>query len=239
MWQYGDARGLRHALQPGGAGAQSSYDLLLGLRGAAATLLFLNLTVPGQPVSQLPGFIERVSTSGVTLGLAAGLPMHDPSTRYGIEVMTGPSIVRFQSTAHHLPDPGTTRLELALPRQVETIQRRKFSRAPVHMAVAFSPGFGPDSPCAGQGGLGHALDLSAGGLRFITQTPLKFGDRLYVSFNTPDGSAFRGLAAKVVRSQPDGPRFTVSMQFTDLDSDVENQLVQTVVRLQLGGPAKR
>ena len=239
MWQYGDPRGFRHALQPAGVGAQSSYDLLLALRGAAITLLYLNLNEPGRPVTQLSGFIELVSTASLTLGLAAGLPRQDPKTRYGVEVMSGPSILRFQATAHRPPEAGTVRLELALPRQVETVQRRKFSRAPVHMAVAFSPGLGRDSPSAGHGGLGHSLDLSAGGLRFITQTPLRYGDQLFVSFNTPDGTAFRGLAAKVVRAQPDGTRFTVSLQFSDLEDAVESLLAQTVFRLQLKGPAQR
>lgn len=236
MWQYGDARGFRPGFQSSG-GAQSAYDLLLGLRGAAVNLLFLDLSEPGQPVRQVSGFIELVTPAGITLGLAAGLPQLEPKTRYGVEVMTGPSIIRFQTTAHSQPALGTTRLDLALPRQVETVQRRKFSRAPVSMPVAFSQGLAQSS--GGQGGLGHALDLSAGGLRFVTQTPLKYGDQLYVSFNTPDGTPFRGLAGKVVRSLPDGTKFAVGIQFTDLTVALETQLVQAVFRLQLRGPAKR
>jgi hypothetical protein len=239
MWHYNDAQRFRQPAQPGGS-AQSAYDLLLGLRGVAVTLLFLDLTNPERPVTQLSGFIEDVRTTSLALGLTAPLPRVSPKIRYGVEVMVGPGIQRFQTVAYRPATEGDIRIELALPRQIESVQRRKFSRAPFSTAVAFSPDPARETaPAPTQSGVGQATDLSAGGLRLVTTTPLKYGDQLFVSFHTPDGLAYRGLPSRVVRVASDGLRYTVGLHFADLDEPTENSLAQSVFKLQLRGVARR
>lgn len=238
MWHYNDAQRFRQQVQASGS-AHSAYDLLLGLRGVAVTLLFLDVSNPERPVVQMPGFIEDVRTASLTLGLAAPMPKVQPRARFGVEVMSGPGIQRFQSTAYRQIMEGDSRIELTLPRQVESIQRRKFSRAALNTAVAFSPDPGQAMSQPVQGGVGQTIDLSAGGIRFVTTTPMRFGEEVYLSFHTPDSAAYRGLTARVVRVQTDGIRYTVAVQFTHLDEEAENSLAQSVFKLQLRSLGKR
>jgi hypothetical protein len=233
MWQYGSMRHFQQSMHQPTPAAQSTYDLLLGMRGVAVTLLFLDLTDPNHPVAQIPGFVEAIGSTSLTLGLAAPLPRLESRTRFGVEVMAGPGILRFQSSAFSPAEERATRLELTLPRQIESIQRRKFSRAPVSMAVAFANA--SDSPAQGgaSGGVGHSLDLSGGGMRMTTPTPLVPRQRLYLSFNTPDDASYRGLSAKVIRSQSNGSHQIAALQFVGLEAATESQLVRTVFRLQV------
>lgn len=234
MWRYGDSR--RYQAE---RAATSTYDLLVSMRGAAMTLLFLDLRDPERPVAQIPGFLETVSSSGMVFGLAAPLPRLESQTRFGVELMAGPGILRFQSAALHPVRDGAVRVELPLPRQVESVQRRKFSRVSLSIPVAFASTPEQEGEKAPQGGIGHSIDLSGGGIRLVTPVALRYGQRLFVSFHTPDGAAFRGLPARVVRTQSEGDRQTVGLQFVDLPEEQEGQLVQTVFRLQLKGLAGR
>jgi hypothetical protein len=238
MWHYGDQR-FRPQAQSTSALAQSAYDLLLGMRGVAVTLLFLDISDPNRPVTELSGFVEMVNTSSLTLGLSGPLPRLDPRTRFGVEVMSGPGILRFQTTAQQPPESGSTRLSLTLPRQIESIQRRKFSRVTLNTAVAFSAAQENTDPSVQPGGLGQTLDLSAGGIRFTTQVPLRYGQTVFVSFNTPDGAIYRGLQARVARVQNEGLRYIVAVRFNEQDESLTDQLVQSVFRLQIRGLAKR
>ena len=238
MWHYGDSQRFRQAVQPPSALAQSAFDLLLGMRSVAVTLLFLDLSVPEHPVTEIPGFVEQVSTSCLTLGLAAPLPRVDSRTRFGVEIMAGPGILRFQVAAFRTPDAGATRLQLMLPRQIESVQRRKFSRVRFTAAVAFSPVADHPEGESPHGGVGTALDLSAGGMRMITQIPLRYGQTLTVNFHTPDGTSYHAVTCKVVRVQSVEHRYNVALRFFDLGETVENQLVQSVFRLQLRNVGK-
>jgi len=237
MLHYGDVRRYPTG-QPGPGLAQSTFDVIIGMRGVAVTLLFLDLSTPERPVAEVPGFVEQVETTHLTLGLSAPLPGLTARTRFGVEVMTGPSVLRFRTTASQTPEPGNTRILLNLPHQIESIQRRMFSRVSISASVAFAPMLDGSTNEVTQGGIGQAVDLSAGGLRMSTQQQVQYGQVLLLGFNTPDGNTYRGVAAGVVRVQPAGDRFMVALQFRDLPRAVENQLVQTVFRLQLRGSAK-
>lgn len=235
MWHYSDQR-----FRPASPGmAQSTYDLLLGMRGVAVTLLYLDLTDPDRPVAERSGFVESVSGSGLTLSLSGPLPSLDVRTRFGVEVMSGPGILRFQTVSVRAPENGATRLALVLPHQIESIQRRKFSRVAVATAVAFSLAQPPGQSVNPHGGIGQSVDLSAGGLRFHTQTRVQHAQQISVSFNTPDGAVYRGLNAKVARVFEENSRYVVAVQFLDLEEAIFEQLVQTVFRLQIRGLAKR
>lgn len=233
MWHYGDSQRFRHSVQPPSALSQSAYDLLLGMRGVPVSLLFLDLTSPEHPVTELPGFVEQVTTTSLTLGLAAPLPSVAPRTRFGVEIMAGQGILRFQAIAHRPPEQGSNRLQLVLPRQIESVQRRKFSRVAYSAPVAFAPAGAQTDYDAPHGGVGTAVDLSAGGMRLITQAPLRYGQSISVSFHTPDGAAYRALQGKVVRVQSVDHRYQVALRFYDLGEATENQLVQSVFRMQL------
>lgn|GEM_PF-3072432 len=233
MWQYSDSQRFRHTVQPPSALAQSAFDLLLGMRSVAMTLLFLDVSAPEHPVAEIPGFVEQVTTTSVTVGLAAPLPRVDPRTRFGVEIMAGPGILRFQTLAYRATEPGDTRVQLVLPRQIESVQRRKFSRVNFAGPVAFSPAGEHAEGDNSHGGVGTAIDLSAGGMRLVTQLPLRYGQTLSVKFHAPDGTAYHGVTCKVVRVQAVDHKYNVALRFFDVSDTLENQLVQSVFRLQL------
>lgn len=235
VWHYHDRQRFRQPFPAHQALAQSTYDLLLGLRNSAVTLLFLNLSDPQQPVNEVPGFVEEVATAFLTLGLAAPLPRLPLNTRFGVEVMAGPGILRFQTMAYAQPESGTTRLSVLLPRQIESVQRRKFTRAPFNGPVAYSPALEQLHNASSPSGIGHGVDLGPGGIRFLTHTLVQHGQTLYLSFNTPDGATYRGIQGKVVRIQPKDERTSVAIRFADVDGALEEQLVQSIFRLQLRG----
>jgi hypothetical protein len=238
VWNYGDAQRTKASAQPSSTLAQSAYDLLLGMRSVAVTVLFLDLTNPDRPVSEVPGFVETVTTSCIIVGLTSPLPTLSERTRFGVEVMAGSGILRFQSLPHTPPEEGAQRVHLTLPRQIESVQRRKFSRVALTTAVAFSAM--PDGPGAQQqSGIGQSCDLSAGGLRFTTPAPVGYGQVLSLGFNTPDGMSYRNVQGKVVRVQPGGSRQNVAVTFQNLSAEEEDQLVHTVFKLQLKSLAKQ
>lgn len=249
MWHYSNAQRFRPPVPLAPPGAQSTLDMVMGLKGMPTVLLVpaagSTSGEPGTTVTEVPGFIEEVSAACLTIGLAAPLPALGRQTCLGVEVLAGAGIVHFQTTVIHPVLMGETRLEVALPRQVETVQRRMFSRIPVTVQVVFTrmpgagDGIGSDADSSEVNGLGQTLDLSAGGLRLVTQTPLRPGHRLFLSFTLSDGAAFRGVAARVVRARHDEGRWTAALSFSDLSSQMEGDLIQALSRLQLRNPALR
>lgn len=238
MWNYSSANRFRAAIPVSAPGAQSTYDLVAGLRGMAVALLFPE--VADLP-PQLPGFVEEVSPGAITLGLAAPLPTLEQGHPFMVEVLAGPGVLRFQTSAAAPVGAGETRLFAALPRQIETVQRRMHSRAALCAQVLFSSA-GPRSdplPAAGAQGVGQTLDLSATGLRMTTSAPLRVGQLLYISLNTPDGTAYRGIGARVARAHQDEGRCTAALAFTGISAEIENDLVRTVYRLQMRNLAPR
>jgi len=239
VWHYSVPQRFQQPLQSPLPGPQSTLDVLLGMRGMAVTLLCLD--TEGLPPSSpaMPGFLEEVTASGLTIGVAAPLHSSERSVHFGVEVLAGSGILRFFAQARQPVAAGETRVSLVIPRQIETVQRRKFSRIRSAFPVVFAPAEALSPSGVQPSGQGHALDLSAGGLRLTSSQPLREGLLLFLSFLAPDGTSFRGLEGKVARVQPDGPRTVAVVQFTNLTPDMESGLVQTVFRLQLGSPAKR
>lgn len=238
MWNYGEAHRYRMPVRAKSPGAQSAYDVLMGMRGLAVNFMFLNLAEPDTPVCEIAGFLEAVDGGSVAVGLAAPMPRVLEGTRFGVEVQTGQGIVRFHTEATQLPPPGGQQVSLKLPRQVESVQRRKFSRATVNAPIVFARSTLHPSSAPAVSGSGHTLDISAGGLRFVTTTPMIHNQYIFVTFNTPDGVAYRGLEGRIVRVISGDGRHTIALQFTHLAHETESDLVQTVFRLQLD-PARR
>lgn len=239
-WNYSDVRFRQRQAQPGVTGPQSAHEVLMGMKGMAVTFLFLDLTTPDEPVAEMAGIVEEVTASQLTVTLAAPLPGLLPDTRFGVQFLTGNGVLRFHSTAAVPPETGASVVHLRLPRRIESIQRRQFSRAKLSAQVVFAPA--PATQPDGRippGGNGLTVDLSAGGLQFITNAALSPGHRIYLSFGLPNGIMHRGLEAKVLRVTGDGPRSVVSVKFVNLTESDEAELVQSVFRLQLRGPVMR
>jgi hypothetical protein len=233
MWRYSDPQRLRQILQPQSPVGQSTYDLLLGLRGVGITL-----QVGLATARRLPGFLDDITPLRLILSLAAPLPAMDAATLVWVEVITGPGILRVESTTQQSIAAGQTILEVNVPKQVEMTQRRQFSRVAVSVPVVFAPV--EASPSAtGYGGHGQSLDLSAGGMRLLTPTALTPGQHLYISFTTPDGTAFRGILAKVARvNEKNGTLYSAVLRFQGLSDLLASQMVQAILQIR-NGPTKR
>lgn len=212
-------------------GTTSTYSILLGLQGLSVHLLFLAPATPRDPVSQVNGTIEEVRTGGVVLSLGDQLPFVEPHIRFGVEVFTPSGMVQFQSRPVAPVEAGSTSLLLALPDRVETVQRRRFARAPFSGDIAYQLVQG-GKPLP-SGGKGIGVDLSGGGVKMVTASPLRKGQELLVSFQTPDRRNHRGIVATVVRAEPRAGQYNIACRFEAMGEAEEAALVQAVFRMQV------
>jgi c-di-GMP-binding flagellar brake protein YcgR len=220
---YSDPQRFRPVNLPVSSGPQSTYDVLLSLRGRPVLVTL--------PQGQVAGTLEDVQPTGLTLGLNMPLQPLPTGTPVTIEVVNGPGVVRFKSELSLGPSLVTA--QVPVPRQVESVQRRQFSRVPLDIQVAFAI---PTAGGTAQTGFGQTIDLSAGGMAFLTQSLLSVGQAIYLTFKTPDEQQYRAVPARVVRASGDGRgRHRVSVRFEGVAQAVENSLVQTVFWLQVKG----
>jgi hypothetical protein len=70
-------------------------------------------------------------------------------------------------------------------------------------------------------------------IRLVMGIKFRGGQTVAVSFHTPDGVSYRIPACKVVRVQAIDHKYTVAVRFIDTDESLENQLVQSIFRMQL------
>lgn len=223
---YSDPQRFRPVNLPPSTGPQSTYDLLLSLRGRPVLLTL--------PQGQVAGTLEDVQPTGLTLGLNMPLEPVPAGRPVTVEVVNGPGVVRFQSELALGSSSVTAQVQV--PRQVESVQRRQFSRVPLDIQVAFASG---SLSGTAQSGYGQTIDLSAGGMAFLTASTLSAEQSLFLTFKTPDEQQYRALPASVVRATPDARgRYRVAVRFEGLTVAQENALVQTVFWLQVKGRAR-
>lgn len=224
---YSDPRGFRPVNLPASPGPQSTYDVLLSLRGRPVLLSL--------PKGQVAGTLEDVQPTGLTIGLNMPLDTVPAGTLVTVEVVSGPGVVRFQSEL--IVGPSLVTAQVPVPRQVESVQRRQFSRVPLDIQIAFATA---SMGGAAQSGFGQTIDLSAGGMAFLTASSLSGGQGVFLTFKTPDEQQYRALPAIVLRAVPDGRgRYRVAVRFDGLTVALENSLVQTVFWLQVKGRGLR
>lgn len=218
MWHYSHAQRFQPVAAPQ-HGPQSIHELLLGLRGLPIALSHAASETP------VPGFLEDVAVRLLSLGVARPLGDLGKGAPVTVTVPAGSLVHRFESAVVGVAAAGTW-IQVGMPRQVESVQRRQYTRVKVTVQLVFAR-------VAGENGLGNTLDISPGGLRFTTATSLEVGHRLYLSFSTPDGASFRGIEAAVVRVQAGPERNTVAVQFCGIEPQQESELVASLLRLQV------
>lgn len=217
---YTDPQRFRPVNLPASPGPQSTYDVLLSLRGRPVLVTL--------PHGQVAGTLEDVQPTGMKLGLNTPVDPLPAGTLVTVEVVNGPGVVHFQSELQ--VDPSRVTAQVAVPKQVESVQRRQFSRVPVDIQIAFA------AAGTGVSGFGQSIDLSAGGVSFVTASMLSSGQYLFLTFKTPDEQQYRALPGVVVRSASDGRgRHRVAVRFDGLTQALENSLVQTVFWVQVRG----
>lgn len=183
---------------------------------------------------QVSGRIAEVTHDGVLLAVDEPLPRLAPHIRFGVEIFGQTGLSHFHSLAAAPVEVGATCLKLALPDKVETVQRRRFARAHFSGEVIYQL---VHHGRALQAAKGFGIDLSAGGLRMATTTPVREGQELLLHFETPDGRAYRGITSRVVRVESANGRCIAACRFEALGETQEAALVQAVFRLQLRNAA--
>ncbi len=236
MWNYSILRNLALPnAQLSSSGPHSTIELLLLLRGAA-----LGLQVPAlQPrPDSLFGTLDEVTARSLLLGLVTPAPDISTGTQLVVEIQERQFLLRFSTRLVVPAEGGATRLETALPCQVESVQRRQFSRQRVCLNILYALD-APSSAKQEKTGLGQSIDLSPSGLRMVAQSPLAVGQRLFLSFTLPDGASFRGLTARVVRCHVEGNRPIVALRFYELAPSIEEELFQALTHQTFKSPVQR
>lgn len=218
MWNYSHAQRFLPPVPVPSPGPQSTHELLVSLRGTP-----LSVRCPTWE-GLLPGFLEDVSARKLSLGLAKPATGVTAGALLTVEIIARVVFHRFEPKVLSVAAAGTW-LQVSMPHQVESVQRRQFTRVQMMAPLVFAR-------TSGENGLGQTLDLSPGGLRFTTQTSLAPGHHLFLSFTTPDGANFRGIEAAVMRVQSSSDKHTVAVQFSDLEPETEASMVDTILRLQ-------
>lgn len=118
---------------------------------------------------------------------------------------------------------------LELPDTVAKVQRRNFVRVSAFYPVSFCS--------VTKDGLsdffnGTMLDLSGGGMRFLTKDRVENNSLLYVRINLPKGEL--KTAGRVCRAEKleDSKHYTVSVEFHDISERERDQIIRCVFDIQ-------
>lgn len=226
-----DGEGHRRAANGPAPGNSSPYAILRGLQGMAVRLLYLALATPDHPVSQVNGVIEEVRPNGLVVSVERKLPHLEGHIRFGLEIFAPAGLVNFQVRLVEPVVEGSESLFLALPKTVETVQRRRFARVPFSGDITFQH-VHAGKPLL-KTGEATGVDLSAGGLKMVTSSMLRPDQELLVSFQTPDGRTYRGIATRVLRVERVAGKYAAACRFERLSEAQEEALVQSVFRIQV------
>lgn len=140
---------------------------------------------------------------------------------------------RFTTTAlEEIAEPGPA-VRLAYPTQIERVQQRRHYRLPVLIPFSFRVINDLKAHRALITCQGHTVDISGGGMQFVSQEELKFGDHL--EFDMPEGLALAsGLVGVVLRTVDnfDGT-YQASIQFEGIDRQQEEAIIRFIFQEQV------
>jgi hypothetical protein len=237
LWHYSGLRPLSfpnaHASP---SASHSTVDLLLSLRGS---LLGLRLPASEPQGESRLGTLDEVTARHLGLGLVVPVPRMPAGTPLVVEIQDGQFLLRFAPRLVKAVEDHATHLETTLPQQVESVQRRQFSRQRLTLNILYAMEATAGSPKQDKTGLGQAIDLSLGGLRMIAQSPIPVGQRLFLSFTLTNGAGFRGLTAHVIRSHMEGSRPIVALKFELLAPTLEAELFHALTHPTYKSPVQR
>lgn len=118
---------------------------------------------------------------------------------------------------------------LELPDSVDKVQRRNFVRVPAFFPMSFR-----SVTKEGLSDLqnGSMLDLSGGGMRFLTKDRMDNQSLLYVHITLPKGEL--KTPVRVCRVEPidDGQRYRISVEFHDISERDRDQIIHCVFDIQ-------
>lgn len=120
-------------------------------------------------------------------------------------------------------------LVLELPDSVVKVQRRNYVRVPALYPVSFR-----SVTKKGLSDLqkGMMLDLSGGGLRFLTKEPVENKSLLYVFLTLPKGDLQTPVRVCRAEKIEDSKNYRVSVEFHDISERERDQIIRCVFDIQ-------
>ena len=120
-------------------------------------------------------------------------------------------------------------LVLELPRSVAKVQRRNFVRVPALYPLSFRSVTKEGLSDTQQGTL---LDLSGGGMRFLTKNHLESNALIFVQLSLPKGDLQTPVRVRRAVKIEDSNRYTVSVEFHDISERERDQIISCVFDIQ-------
>jgi len=120
-------------------------------------------------------------------------------------------------------------LVLELPRSVAKVQRRNFVRVPALYPLSFRSVTKEGLSDTQQGTL---LDLSGGGMRFLTKNHLESNALIFVQLSLPKGDLQTPVRVRRAVKIEDSNRYTVSVEFHDISERERDQIITCVFDIQ-------
>ena len=129
-------------------------------------------------------------------------------------------------------EPGPA-VRLAIPEQVERVQQRRHYRLPINIPFSFRVINDLRSHRSFITHGGRTVDLSGGGMQFVCQEKLEFGDRLEIDI-TQNLILPYGMIGNVLRlvENADG-FFQASLQFLNLERQQEEVIIRFIFQEQV------
>lgn len=118
---------------------------------------------------------------------------------------------------------------LELPDAVAKVQRRNYVRMPALYPMAFRSVTKEGLSDLQKGTL---LDLSGGGVRFLTKERVEKNSLLYVILDLPNGELKTPVRVCRAEKQEDNKHFTVSVEFHDISERERDQVIRCVFDIQ-------
>lgn len=118
---------------------------------------------------------------------------------------------------------------LELPDSVDKVQRRNFVRVPAFYPTAFR-----SVTKEGLSDLqkGTMLDISGGGMRFLTKDRVENQSLLYVHITLPKGELKTPVRVCRVENMDDSKHYRVSVEFHDISERERDQIIHCVFDIQ-------
>ena len=120
-------------------------------------------------------------------------------------------------------------LVLELPRSVAKVQRRNYVRVPAIYALSFRSVTKEGLSDTQEGTM---LDLSGGGMCFLTKNHLDHNALLYVQLSLPKGDLQTPVRVCRAVKIEDSKRYTVSVEFHDISERERDQIISCVFEIQ-------
>ena len=199
--------------------------LLLGL---AVELVVLEGEHEGNYLTRIEEVGERILTVGALFNHGEMVGLRE-GTKVKLKFWDEAAVYSFEGKIMQKIAVPIPMLVLELPDSVDKVQRRNFVRVPASYPVSFRS--------VTKEGLsdfhkGTMLDLSGGGLRFLTKEPVENKSLLYVFLTLPKGDL--QTPVRVCRSEKieDSKHYRVSVEFHDISERERDQIIHCVFDIQ-------